>query len=202
MILHVSVYLQIEHHHARLLANVAELSSARCSSALKRASIREAHKFLESKFFYINYVIMSARFYPRYVLGNPQLRIFLPDWKMILVKPTEKTPNNIVTFKVDPRMTDWDIRNYLEKIYKVSVGAVYSRIHPGELYKTRKGVSKLEDYKIVRVMLPLGQTFDFPDITGKDKQDEKMKDYQELEKAVTKDRGRGIVQDVPKWFLS
>lgn len=47
---------------------------------------------------------MSSRLYPRYVYGNPQLRIFLPDFWMILVKP--KMPNsapNKVTFRVHPR---------------------------------------------------------------------------------------------------
>ena len=47
---------------------------------------------------------MSTRLYPKYVLGNPQLRIFLPDFWMILVKNrSEHMAKNKVTFKVHPR---------------------------------------------------------------------------------------------------
>lgn len=43
---------------------------------------------------------MSTRWYPRYVRGNPQLRVFLPDFWMVLKKPRVPLPPNKVLFKV------------------------------------------------------------------------------------------------------
>lgn len=145
---------------------------------------------------------MSTRFYPRFVKGNPQLRIFLPDWKLIMIKPDERLPENVVTFKTDPRMTDWDIKNYLEKIYKVQVASVSSRISAGDLKRVKDGLAKCEDYRIAHVSLPLGQKFKWPDLFAEEKNEEKLSDYQRTLKEVNK--GRTLdpnVQDVPSWFM-
>lgn len=145
---------------------------------------------------------MSTRFYPRFVKGNPQLRIFLPDWKMVMLKPKKNMPENIVTFKTDPRMTDWDIKNYLEKIYKVQVAAVKSKIVSGDLVRIKEGLAKKEDYKISFVSLTLGQTFKWPDLFPEQKFKENMTDYEKTLKEISKDRTRDPnVQDVPSWFM-
>ena len=127
---------------------------------------------------------MSTRFYPRFVKGNPQLRIFLPDWKLIMIKPKQPMPENIVSFKTDPRMTDWDIKNYLESIYKVQVAGISSRIYGGELRKTSVGPTKKDDYKISHVTLPMGQTFRWPDLFPQEKLDEKLSDYEKTLKEI------------------
>ena len=82
---------------------------------------------------------MSSRWYPIYQKGNPQLRVFLPNFWMKMVKPDynqygASTPSNKVTvifkctklsltlqaqFIVSSQMTKHDVKNYLEKIYQV-----------------------------------------------------------------------------------
>lgn len=51
---------------------------------------------------------------------------------MKLVKPEEKQPKNVVQFKVPTGMTNYDIQNYLEKIYKIKVIKVESNIENGK----------------------------------------------------------------------
>lgn len=51
---------------------------------------------------------------------------------MKLVKPEEKQPKNVVQFKVPTGMTNYDIQNYLEKIYKIKVIKVESNIENGQ----------------------------------------------------------------------
>ena len=66
-----------------------------------------------------NYPFLS---YPLYRRGNPQLRIYLPNFWMKLLNPEKsyvRAPPNCVTFEVSPAMTKLDVKNYLEKIYKV-----------------------------------------------------------------------------------
>lgn len=144
---------------------------------------------------------MSTRFYPRFVKGNPQLRIFLPDWKLIMVKPSERQPKNIVTFKTDCRMTDWDIKNYLEKIYKVQVAAIRSRIMSGNLHTSAAGLGKKEDYRLANVTLPTGHTFEWPDLFPKEKAEEESEDYEKTLKELTKSRIIDKDQKgLPTWF--
>lgn len=51
---------------------------------------------------------------------------------MKLVRPTEKQPKNVVQFKVPTGMTNYDIKNYLEKIYKLKIIKVESDIENGK----------------------------------------------------------------------
>ena len=71
---------------------------------------------------------MSTRWYPIYQRGNPQLRVFLPNFWMKLVKLDKiEAPSNKVHFIVSQEMTRYDVKNYLEKIYKVPVDSVKTR---------------------------------------------------------------------------
>ncbi|KAH9519429.1 54S ribosomal protein L23, mitochondrial [Bulinus truncatus] len=47
---------------------------------------------------------------------------------MRLLKPEFDVPTNQVHFEVHPQMSDFDIKNYLEKIYKVPVLSVQTKI--------------------------------------------------------------------------
>ncbi|KAL3265912.1 hypothetical protein HHI36_010102 [Cryptolaemus montrouzieri] len=78
---------------------------------------------------------MSTRWYPIYQKGGPQLRVFLPNFWMKLVRPTHNQPPNIVQFSCSMEMTTPDIKNYLEKIYNVKVIEIRTRIALG---KTKK----------------------------------------------------------------
>ena len=77
---------------------------------------------------------MSTRIYPIYQRGNPQLRIFLPNFWMKLVKSDTllRTAPNVAHFKVSPEMTKVDVKNYLEQIYKVPVVNVKTIIFSGK----------------------------------------------------------------------
>lgn len=61
-------------------------------------------------------------------------------------------------------MTEEDVRNYLEKIYKLPVAEVRSTIHHGEmpLGKGRTYLVKKPDYRVCFVSLPIGTTFKHP----------------------------------------
>ncbi|MGH0156560.1 UNVERIFIED_CONTAM: hypothetical protein FKN15_063168 [Acipenser sinensis] len=105
------------------------------------------------------------------------------------------------------RMTKCDVKNYLEKIYSVPVGAVRTRIQ----YCTNKKRNHLSqrvkrpDYKVAHIQLAQQQTFQFPEIfpqkdtafepgSVEEMQDQFMQDEQQRQKA---DPRRG---GVTEWF--
>jgi len=114
---------------------------------------------------------MSTRWYPIYQRGNPQLRVFLPNFWMKLVKPTvvfgkAAVPENKVQFIVSPAMTRIDVKNYLEKIYNVPVLNVKT---VNQLGKTRQNaygayIVKDDDQKIAFVTLPPDYKFEWPEL--------------------------------------
>lgn len=67
-----------------------------------------------------NLKIPSSR-YPVFKEGSPKLRVFLPNFWMKCIKPTHNLLPNQVQFIVSPQMTRFDVQQYLEKIYNVSV---------------------------------------------------------------------------------
>ena len=94
--------------------------------------------------------------YPAYRRGNPQLRVFLPNFWMKLVKPEKEShPANKVQFIVSSQMTRLDVKNYLEKIYQVPVMDVRTLNHMGKTYEDRAAgdIGKEDDYKIAYVTL-------------------------------------------------
>lgn len=108
---------------------------------------------------------MSTRWYPLYQRGNPQLRVFLPNFWMKVVKPKEEIPPNMVHFHVSPEMTEYDVRNYLTKIYKLPVVAVRVEMKNGNVVKTIKGnLIKEDDFKEAHVTMEKSFKFTFPDI--------------------------------------
>jgi len=152
---------------------------------------------------------MSSRWYPRYVLGNPQLRIFLPDFWMILQKPKDPIPHNQIQFKVPVFMTKWDVSNYLQKIYNIPVVNVRTHVRCGDI-KRAKGklyLIKEDDYKTAIVDLPKDMAFEFPDLFPKDKVNELSKDLTEAQKEVEfgtlrekRKVYRNMRDNVPDWF--
>lgn len=98
---------------------------------------------------------MSTRWYPIYQRGNPQLRVFLPNFWLKLIRPKEEQPENIVQFACSIEMTRYDIKNYLEKIYNIPVVQVRTRIELGKTKKDQKYgyVTKEDDVKLAYVTL-------------------------------------------------
>lgn len=93
--------------------------------------------------------------YPIYQRGGPQLRVFLPNFWLKLIRPVHEQPPNIVQFACSMEMTKYDIRNYLEKIYNVKVADIRTRIALGKTRRdTVKGyVTKADDVKLAYVTL-------------------------------------------------
>ncbi|KAL5010323.1 hypothetical protein ScPMuIL_012628 [Solemya velum] len=104
--------------------------------------------------------------YPVYWPGNPQTRVLLPQFWMKLVKPKKEVPPDRVHFIVHPEMSKFDIKQYLEKIYKVPVLNVKVSVRPGEDLKHPRGyeIWREDDFKMAFVQLGEDCTFEFPDI--------------------------------------
>ncbi|KAF7391742.1 hypothetical protein HZH68_011285 [Vespula germanica] len=113
---------------------------------------------------------MSTRWYPMYQKGNPQLRIFLPNFWLKLVQPEYKQPKNVVQFQCSMEMSRYDVANYLEKIYNVKPIEVRTRIALGKIKQLHGNqyVIKDDDVKIAYVVLDKNQSFTFPDLFPKD----------------------------------
>merc|ERR1719474_71554 len=120
------------------------------------------------------------------------------------------TPSNKVNFIVSSQMTKHDVKNYLEKIYKVPVADVKTQNIMGPtrtnpLYEGK--VIKDADYKVAYVTLPPGQKFEFPDLKIKSASDERYenstedvdKAKAEFGKAVREGRER-LRPGVPTFF--
>ncbi|KAF0287307.1 putative 39S ribosomal protein L23, mitochondrial [Amphibalanus amphitrite] len=148
---------------------------------------------------------MSTRLYPLYQRGNPQLRIFLPNFWMKLLKPTHPIPSNAVQFMVSPEMTKHDVKQYLEKIYNVPVVEVNIANKMGKLRRTDKGyIVKDDDLKYAFVTLPKDMTFEFPNLMSEEKKQERsdqMKEIERVKDTYKKDQDRFKDRPgVPTWF--
>ncbi|KAB0800091.1 hypothetical protein PPYR_07971 [Photinus pyralis] len=149
---------------------------------------------------------MSTRLYPLYQKGNPQLRVFLSNFWMKLVRPEHKQPPNVVQFHCSMEMTRYDIKNYLEKIYNVKSTQVNTRIVLG---KTReepgKGyVIKDDDYKVAYVVLPKDEKFEFPNLFPESAEKEKL-DHDKALDEVRKNHQKYLEKNsdrpgLPGWF--
>ncbi|KAH8316926.1 hypothetical protein KR074_005449 [Drosophila pseudoananassae] len=148
---------------------------------------------------------MSTRWYPIYQRGNPQLRVFLPNFWMKIIRPKEEQPPNVVTFSVSMEMTKYDVRNYLEKIYKLPVVDVRTRIALGETKRdqTYGYVTKKDDVKIAYVTLPREESFIFPEMFAEkaEKQAQEEKSLDESKEGFRKFLDRNKKRPgTPGWF--
>jgi len=106
--------------------------------------------------------------YPIYWKGDPQRRLFLPQFWMRLMKPENDVPKSEVHFETHPQMSHFDIKSYLEKIYKVPVLHVDTEVIRGEDLKNDKNIvtHRAPDKQMAYVVLDEGHEFEFPDIFG------------------------------------
>lgn len=89
---------------------------------------------------YILYFLMVR--YPLFQPGNPQLRVFLPNfWMKLIRSSSEDDPRppmtNRVQFIVSMEMTKHDVKNYLKKIYNVETIDIRTQIRMGKLNQTQ-----------------------------------------------------------------
>ncbi|XP_050441668.1 probable 39S ribosomal protein L23, mitochondrial [Adelges cooleyi] len=152
---------------------------------------------------------MSSRWYPIYQRGNPQLRVFLPNFWMKLLRPEEKQPKNVVQFAVPTGMSNYDIKNYLEKIYKVTVINVESDIENGLLRRAIRNkygqVVKDDDFRRAYVTLPRDQEFEFPEVCTSE-ENKKRRDDDEKSTKMSREMYKGFLDKnkdrpgFPGWF--
>lgn len=158
---------------------------------------------------------MSSRWYPIYSRGNPQLRVFLPNFWMKMVSAEKvKRPPNQITFHISPEMTKLDVKNYLEKIYKVPVLDVRTKNVSGKTYYSPYVDTKelfKDDIKYAFVTVPMRavENFKFPDLDEitKDSEDTKerknaFKETEKMGKKFKQDAGTtgGRKQGIPTFF--
>ncbi|XP_018370197.1 PREDICTED: 39S ribosomal protein L23, mitochondrial [Trachymyrmex cornetzi] len=145
---------------------------------------------------------MSTRFYPMYQRGNPQLRVFLPNFWMKLITSTDQQPPNIVQFHCSMEMSKYDIKNYLEKIYNVNVIEVRTRIAMGRFKRDQlqHSVIKEDDRKLAFVILPKDQSFVFPDIFKNVKDDIDKETVDIAKKDMQDFLGPNKAPGLPGWF--
>lgn len=156
--------------------------------------------------------------YPLYWKGDPQLRILLPQFWMKIINPRKKVPPSIVHFEVHPQMSRLDIKQYLEKIYKVPVLRVNTEIRQGLHYygehpepdygeMEEQGImalSKEDDRKYAYVVLGEGQTFEYPKDLLKEAgttSNENVEKYKETKKGTEqKLADEWDKSGIPPWF--
>ncbi|OQR71231.1 39S ribosomal protein L23 [Tropilaelaps mercedesae] len=150
---------------------------------------------------------MSTRFYPLYRRGNPQLRIFLPNFFMKLVRNKIDQPPNVVSFVVPLEMTQFDVKNYLEKIYNVPVAQVSTKVVLGKIkpQEYKRYLIKEDDYRLATVTLPEGCFFQFPNMFPQDRQARDAEDMRK-NKLQIEEHERSFKrvdphrQNLPDWF--
>ena len=123
-------------------------------------------------------------------------------------------------------MTKWDVKNYLEKIYKIPVVKVNTIVKCGDIKKAKgkNYLIKEDDYKTAIVDLvfkcnivcslakyidfqPKDVKFEFPDLFPKDKVDQTSKDLKGVQKEMdfgqlreTRKNYKNKRHNVPDWF--
>lgn len=104
------------------------------------------------------------------------------------------------------KMTEFDVRNYLTKIYKLPVKHIELEIEMGQTRKSpEKGsVFKDDDIKLAHVSLD-GVKFQFPDLYPSDKLDVDLRKSDEMETLSKEMKGKldQHAKDrpfVPSWF--
>ena len=157
---------------------------------------------------------MSSRWYPIYQRGNPQRRVFLPNFWMKLIKENNdvQTPPNRIKFIVSSEMTKIDVKQYLEKIYKIPVMDVKTRNMSGPTWQNllknnisrKQELWKEDDYKVAFVLMPKDHKFEFPDVTSKPEsqkeKEDKAEDDVEMAKRQYMKNATGTKRGIPSFF--
>uniref|UniRef100_A0A914V1T4 Large ribosomal subunit protein uL23m n=1 Tax=Plectus sambesii TaxID=2011161 RepID=A0A914V1T4_9BILA len=158
---------------------------------------------------------MTTRLYRAWQPGNPQNRVFLPNFWIKLLNRASKgpkaLPENVLYFEVHPQMTRHDVREYLTKIYELPVRDVNTRVKMGKIEwdsvdtKTRRALWKEDDKKFAYVTMCRGFKHDFPNLFPDDeieketsqveRHKELMRNLERNAKAASRDRN-----DVGTWF--
>ncbi|CAF0783876.1 unnamed protein product [Adineta ricciae] len=151
------------------------------------------------------YKSMTPR-YPKWQPGDPTHRIFFPQFWMRIVRPEENRPlrHNVVRFECHIEMTKNDIKQYLEKLYKIETLDITTIIKQGK--ENRHPVSSEiidpdPDRKFAYVFLK-NETFTYPDIwRGQKPSDEFVKDERRMQTANEKQKATNLYRPgLSTWF--
>lgn len=131
----------------------------------------------------------------------------MPNFWMKLVKHEKPLPPNEVKFIIPVQMTRYDVKNYLEKIYKVPVADVRTAIVQGKIRKAegKSYLVKEDDFRVAFVTLPKGEAFTFPDLFSKTASSEKEKSMSKQVEEVEEVKKLYLRKDphregLPNWF--
>ena len=98
-------------------------------------------------------------------------------------------------------MTEYDARNYLEKIYNLPIKSLKSVIRCGKIRSFMGELDKVEDdYRMVYVTLPIGCEFRFPDIEQAQLKNEEDQDREKMVDKISDRKEVNLRADVPNWF--
>ncbi|XP_062566764.1 large ribosomal subunit protein uL23m-like [Saccostrea cucullata] len=148
--------------------------------------------------------------YPLYRPGNPQTRLFLPQfWMKILRDERNRAPPNSVHFEVHREMGKSDIQQYLEKIYQVKVLKIRTYTIEGKDAKERAideswlrstFITTDFDRKFAYVTLE-GTTFDFPAGITEGYTKKFNREEKEMSKHKLKDATDSDTRGIPDFFI-
>ncbi|KAL7069628.1 hypothetical protein ACQ4LE_011086 [Meloidogyne hapla] len=138
---------------------------------------------------------MTSRVHRLWFPGDGRPRVFLPDFWIKLLEPQKvgymRLPKNAAMFEVDLRMSRFDVREYLEKIYKFPVRDVRLRNLEGKITwdypldkQKRKALWKDEDKKIAFVFFKKDFVAEFPNLFP-DEEDPEAKRIEQLKRGTS-----------------
>ena len=141
---------------------------------------------------------------PLWSPGDSRHKIFMPLYWLKMVEPKREIPKDFVKFECHWQMTKNDVKEYLEKLYKVKVLDVRINITRGEYIKHPAKPNSLsppmEDRKYAFVQLR-DVEFSFPKIFDSDyvdKDEQEKKKFQNIQNA---EKNKNIKRlDMGGWF--
>lgn len=136
--------------------------------------------------------------------GNPRPKIFLPLYWLKMVEPRKPQPSDYVKFECHWQMSASDVRQYLEKLYNVSVLDVRIEIEKGKYMKHPKKAGLLSpplpDQKYAYVQLK-DEKFEWPKLFETDRINRYEKDIKAMENIQNKIKNKTLSRlDIGSWF--
>jgi large subunit ribosomal protein L23 len=136
--------------------------------------------------------------------GDSRPIIFLPLYWLKMVEPKKELPKDFVKFECHWQMTKNDVKEYLEKLYKIKVLDVRINITRGEYmeHPAKKNALSppMEDRKYAFVQLREDE-FTFPKILDEDYVDKDQLEKVKFQNLQNTEKNKNIKRlDVGGWF--
>ncbi|CAD5119918.1 DgyrCDS8497 [Dimorphilus gyrociliatus] len=173
-------------------------------------------QFLQKLSVYIPLWKQKIPKYPLWYKNNPQLRIYLPLFWMKMIRAEKyNKPKDYVAFEVHPQMTNHDVKQYLEKVYRIPVRRVrttllrpeekegFARVLDHKNKLIRRNISDRDDQiRMAFVQLADGYEYTFPNLfKSETPEDKDLKEASKIKDSYFKDkRVSWDMSDLPSWF--